>query len=89
MIIVVFLHILLFGDGVPLWKTRQKGFEVLTSTLGEFDEGLRSSPKSPAILLNAMASKDMIQDFFKTYENFLLPVIADLKELVKGKTLLL
>jgi len=62
--LVVFVHVLLFGDGVPLWKSKQKGFEVLTSTLGELDEGLRSSSKSPAILLNAMASKDLIQEFF-------------------------
>ena len=83
--LVVFVHVLLFGDGVPLWKTRQKGFEVMTSTLGEFDEGLRSSAKSPAILLNAMASKDLIHEFFKDYDGFLQPVIANLKELIKGK----
>lgn len=36
---VIFLHILFFGDGIQLWKRNQKGYEVITSTLGEFSEG--------------------------------------------------
>ena len=82
---VIFLHILLFADGVPLFKKRQKGFEVLTSTLGEFDEGLRSSSKSPAILMNMMASKDILLNFFKSYDQFLTPIVAELQELINGK----
>jgi len=47
--LVIFLHILLFGDGIQFWKLRQQGYEVITCTLGEFDEGLRASTTSPAI----------------------------------------
>jgi len=36
---VLFVHVLFFGDGIQLWKRNQKGFEVLTATLGEFSEG--------------------------------------------------
>jgi len=37
---VLFLHILYFGDGIQLWKRNQQGYEVVTSTLGEFSEGI-------------------------------------------------
>ena len=63
----------------------QKGYEVITCTLGEFDEGLRSSPKSPAILMNLMASKAMLDHFFASYDAFMETVVHDFKELIAGK----
>ena len=81
---VVFIHGLLFGDGLPLWKLRQQSFEVVTTTLGEFDEGLRSSFNSPAIQVNAMASKEMQKTFFKGYDGLLAIFKADFDALSKG-----
>ena len=39
---IFFIHLLLFGDGMPIFKMRQQGFQVLTTTCGEFDEGITS-----------------------------------------------
>ena len=45
---IAFVHILLFGDGFPLWKLKQQGFEVIKSN------------NSPAIQLNLVASKHIM-----------------------------
>jgi len=82
---VLYLHVLLFGDGMQLWKLRQQGFEVITSTLGEFDEGLRSSTKSPAIQLNFMASKkNQVEGFGGSYDRILELFVAEFVELAGG-----
>lgn len=84
-LVVIFLHLLLFGDGMQLWKLRQQGFEVITSTLGEFDEGLRSSTHSPAIQLNFMASKRIQEEVFGgKYDNILELFRPDLEDLACG-----
>jgi hypothetical protein len=36
---IVCVHVLLFGDGIQLFRYNQQGFEVITSTLGEFNHG--------------------------------------------------
>lgn len=82
---VLFLHVLLFGDGLPLWKLRQQSFEVITSTLGEFDEGMRSSFNSPAIQVNTMASKEIVQNFFRGYDGVLKAFQPDFDDLIKGE----
>jgi len=82
---VVFLHLLMFGDGMQLWKRRQQGFEVITTTLGEFDEGLRSSTRSPAIQMNLIASKkNQIEVFGGSYDRILDLFVPELEELVCG-----
>ena len=50
--LVIFLPILLFGDGIQFWKLHQQGYEVIiTCTLGEFDEGLPPRrPRHPNML---------------------------------------
>jgi len=70
---------------VPLWKSKQKGYEVITSTLGEFDEGLRSSSTSPAILMNMMASKSIVENFYRGFDGMMQPLIGEMKELIKGR----
>lgn len=82
---VLFLHVLLFGDGLPLWKLRQQSFEVVTSTLGEFDEGMRSSFNSPAIQLNTMASKEIVTNFFQGYDGILNLFREEFDDLIKGQ----
>lgn len=47
----IFLHELNFEDGFPLFRYRKMEYFVWTSTLGEFDEGIRSAVTSPAIMV--------------------------------------
>jgi len=83
--LVIFLHILLFGDGIQFWKLRQQGYEVITCTLGEFDEGLRASTTSPAIQICFMASKQIQQKHFQgSYDTILDLFLADLEALISG-----
>jgi hypothetical protein len=82
---VVFVHIMLFGDGLPLWKKKSGGFEVINCTLAEFEEGTKSSPNSPAIMNNCVLSKNLIYSFFKDYQGVLKIFTNDFNELAKGK----
>lgn len=82
---LLFLHLLLFGDGMQLWKRRQQSFEVITSTLGEFDEGLRASTRSPAIQLNLIAShKNQLEVFGGSTDRILELFLPELDELASG-----
>jgi len=81
---VVVVHVLLFGDGIPLWRYRQQSFEVVTSTLGEFSEGLRSSNNSPATQVNIMASKVIIRDFLHGYDGVIRLFKPDFDALMEG-----
>lgn len=49
----IFLHELNFEDGFPLWRYRKMEYFVWTTTLGEFDEGVRGSVTSPAIIIQS------------------------------------
>lgn len=82
---ILFLHLLLFGDGIVLWKNRQQSYEVLTTTLGEFDEGLRSSTRSPAIQINTILSKKLLGEHFSgSFDQVLDLFVDDLVELARG-----
>lgn len=80
----IFAHILLFGGGLPLWKLRQQGYEVVASNLGEFNEGLRSSFNSPATQVNLVASKEIVENFFHGYDGMIKALLPDFRDLVKG-----
>lgn len=45
----LFMHLLLFWDGFPLWRRRITGYGVVAITCGEFPHGMRGSRNSPGI----------------------------------------
>lgn len=47
--LVVFLHDLLFVDGYPLWEKKTSGYYLWAATLGEFNEDVKASIRSPAV----------------------------------------